>query len=1476
MSEKFFFPYSYNLCSIKNIFRVFIITLFLLSSHLAISKNISSTPFSLQIDFSQNSTTNQKDYQAYMAEHEINNSFVPQTYTIGETTITIDAEWPSGTSNKAKQMIDRGAIDGNAYSNLLRDWIGTDGRSSKVPMTLTISGLPAGLYEWKSYHHDPSDQTGLFSAIIEDATGGVTHSAIDISNGNLPLEKVTAFETLLKSDGSDIILSFKNDTYPDNSTSFFLMNGFELNVLDTSVVPEKVDLLSPSDGAKSVSVNPKLDWNNSYFAMEYKVYLSATNPPQLLETVGGSEYRASSLDLNTTYYWSVEAVNDNGASQSEIRSFTTVDSSIFSKPFELQVDFSRSTSPVQSAFHGYFAVHEKSSSFVKQSYEVSGKLVTVDVEWLENTDTQAKQMIDRSENEGNDFSDLLRDWIGTDGQKAQVPLTLTISGIPAGKYEWESYHHDFSNQAGIFSAEISDANGTSTHSAIGISAGNLPLDNVTKLKTIIESDGSDVVFSFEMDAYAEVSVSFFVMNGFVLTEMDTTIIPEKVELLSPLNGLKHLSLNPELKWNESYYANEYKVYLSTDNPPQFLATVENPAFLATTLTSNTKYYWCVEAANNNVGVKSEVRSFTTKDVNSGGGDNEIELNFSHERRFYDEGFGLGITSNYSDLNIIYTTDCSTPSISNGTIYENGIQIDSTTVVKAIAISANQISGVYTHSFLFPDYIKKQSKNPEGFPDKWGGKRIIDGNYEMDPEIINHPDYEAKIESALKSIPSLSLTMSIDDWFNHSSGLYIGYPNTDVTHEKAVTAEFLFQDKENIAIECGVQNQGGTSIVNWKVPKQSMRLMFKEMYGPTRLRQKLFPDSDINSINTLVVDGFLYGWVHPSDSIQWETSLFFRDQLAADMHKDMGQLSFHGMYVHLFINGLYWGMYDLHERPDDAFLSEYLDGEREDYEILKHNKNNVVQGTNEFYLEMLEAARAGLSTDEGLKAIQKYLDLPAFIDYIALNFYLGNYDWAHQNWYAARNKTENGTFKYFVWDAEHVMRYSNISYNSTLKNNSGGPTEIHTLLKENKEYRLMFADAVYKHFYNDGALSIENFEQRFLHRKNEIEEAVILESARWGDYREEKSETTFTLNDHWLPEVNKVLDEYIPHRRDTVIKQLRDPRNLLFPECMPPVFELEEFSLSDKHVTLEHSNLMDGDIYFTIDGSDPRQKGGIISGIKYSEKIRMNTSTRIKARFYSKNDDTWSALAEKTFLFEDVYGEHLVINEIMYHPKDGYPEFIEIINTGESFVDMNGFYLDKGIEFNFSDVVIQPGAGIVLSDDTVLFRNSYDFSAYGQYQKRLSNKGETILLKNNFHALVDSVSYSDSIPWPEDADGDGYSLELIDTQMDNALAKSWESSSEKHGTPFHPETQLELETVLYPNPFKDKITISIRNQSLAFDSFEIEIYNQLGGKVDFVKVESYGSNIELDMSRVAQGLYFIHVKPTSQTEFKRTALKAVKM
>ena len=58
---------------------------------------------------------------------------------------------------------------------------------------------------------------------------------------------------------------------------------------------------------------------------------------------------------------------------------------------------------------------------------------------------------------------------------------------------------------------------------------------------------------------------------------------------------------------------------------------------------------------------------------------------------------------------------------------------------------------------------------------------------------------------------------------------------------------------------------------------------------------------------------------------------------------MQQPASQGRYVHVFINGLYWGMYNAVERPDESFAEAHFGGDKEDYDVIKHG--NPPQATN---------------------------------------------------------------------------------------------------------------------------------------------------------------------------------------------------------------------------------------------------------------------------------------------------------------------------------------------------------------------------------------------------------------------------------------------------------------------------------------------------------------------------------------------------
>jgi hypothetical protein len=199
---------------------------------------------SLKVDFNGNSfgatiEQTQPGYHAYNAQNEVAGSFGPRSYSAFGTTITVTPTW---TGSPTHIEVPQAWWRDNAYGystnsaemlDLLIDWIGTDQRHEPGdPMTLTVSGLPAGNYGWLSYHHDTQNQQGRFSVTVNDAAGSTTTSGLRVSStqslGVTNLAGVTKFATPLISDGVNPVTLVWEATDAPNFNTMFVMNGFEI------------------------------------------------------------------------------------------------------------------------------------------------------------------------------------------------------------------------------------------------------------------------------------------------------------------------------------------------------------------------------------------------------------------------------------------------------------------------------------------------------------------------------------------------------------------------------------------------------------------------------------------------------------------------------------------------------------------------------------------------------------------------------------------------------------------------------------------------------------------------------------------------------------------------------------------------------------------------------------------------------------------------------------------------------------------------------------------------------------------------------------------------------------------------------------------------------------------------------------------------------------------------------------------------
>lgn len=139
---------------------------------------------------------------------------------------------------------------------------------------------------------------------------------------------------------------------------------------------------------------------------------------------------------------------------------------------------------------------------------------------------------------------------------------------------------------------------------------------------------------------------------------------------------------------------------------------------------------------------------------------------------------------------------------------------------------------------------------------------------------------------------------------------------------------------------------------------------------------------------------------------------------------------------------------------------------------------------------------------------------------------------------------------------------------------------------------------------------------------------------------------------------------------------------------------------------------------------------------------------------------------------------VVINEIFYHAPDDILdlEWIEIYNTADRQIDLSGWQFNRGIKFSFpAGSKIESGGFAVLVKDVDLYLEYYDTAPLGSYSGTLSNSGESLELVDSNGASIDTVTYTDSTPWPVAPDGYSASLERIFPGGESNAPSNWAPS-----------------------------------------------------------------------------------------------------
>jgi hypothetical protein len=685
--------------------------------------------------------------------------------------------------------------------------------------------------------------------------------------------------------------------------------------------------------------------------------------------------------------------------------------------------------------------------------------------------------------------------------------------------------------------------------------------------------------------------------------------------------------------------------------------------------------------------------------------------FDHNGGFYINSFELKMNVPDDSYTIVYTIDGSNPQTSLSV--KNGGKTVSLTIdpksnidrpktpcyIVRASLKKDSVLFPLTQTYVFLNEVINQTKPEGGFPttSMVNDQLIYLG---LNPKINN-----SDLINALKAIPSISIVTDLKNLFDPKTGIYVnaenGFNDGDIIQydsekwERFCSVELLNPNGETgFNVNCGLSIRGGWSrhgVNPWCIgyPKHGFHLEFKSKYGVGKLKYSLFDDEGVNKFDKIDLRcDQNHSW-NQGDPL----STYNRDVFSRDTQRDMGRPYTRSRYYHLYLNGMYWGLYQTQERVDDHYTKSYFGGDESDYDVIKANEEilavkfsvSAKYGSFDSWQHIYNMCNEGFKNNANYFAIEGkdengktndsevLVDVDNLIDYMLIIFYTGNYDAPSttsrdnqpNNFYAVDNRIDKAKgFVFFNHDGESTL--DDVNKNRVeIDMNIGGepptvtdfhPQWLHYKLSSNSEYRMRIADRIYKTFFNDGVFTPDVAMDRFQKRINEIEIAIIGESARWGDTRG----TTFTKDD-WKNQINDLYNNYFPYRTDIVLQQLIDAG--LYPTIDPPKILLNNKKVNNNVYNQIYLVGMIGDIYYTTDNSDPRMIGGQINPLAKkainNEIIELVGTTHIKARI--KHNDEWSALNEVD-VFNNV-GVNVVKNEISIkiypNPTNDYIHFDNI-------------------------------------------------------------------------------------------------------------------------------------------------------------------------------------------------------------------------
>lgn len=405
-----------------------------------------------------------------------------------------------------------------------------------------------------------------------------------------------------------------------------------------------------------------------------------------------------------------------------------------------------------------------------------------------------------------------------------------------------------------------------------------------------------------------------------------------------------------------------------------------------------------------------------------------EVEFSLAAGLYQELQTTTLTTDEGD--IYYTTDGSNPTRESAR-FENPIQVSETTVVRARCFVDGRVPGPIASRTYF-------------------------------------------IGERFKNLPFVSVTADPETLFGDEIGIYLNEHerNNDVYKRKDAPGhlEFFPNDgSEGFAVNGGIRIGGEN---NWASHTQkALNFSLKGKYGDDEIKYDLFPGSGIPIHTGLSLREGGDNWRNAMlrDSFWWY--LAADDQIKVDTSARRPVVA--------FVNGQYWGIYNLRDRWNEEWFHEHYGVDNGNYDHVGYGRftsssttlgahHGEITEWNDFFENFLKVS--DLTDSDNWAFVESRIDIDSYIDFVVCESYGNNTSWRHNREFW-KEKKPGAKWRWFVPDMDRTWQAGGVNGNefNDMLQNSG----ILSRLKVNPEFRARLAQRFAAHIASSFAPSRVN-------------------------------------------------------------------------------------------------------------------------------------------------------------------------------------------------------------------------------------------------------------------------------------------------------------------------------------------------------------------------------------------------------------------